>query len=316
MIDVRQLEVLSAAADTGSLTAAAESLGLSQSTASHHLARLEATAGVELLIRQRRGVVLTDAGAALLAHGRAVLDRLALAEAELADRRESRVGSISIYSFPTALIDLVPRAIQRLLDSEPQIKVNLAVGPSDQAIAALAAGEADLAITFHVDTEPPLASGLDRVVLLEDPMMVVLPHDHPLASRKRVALRELAGSRWILGATAGADAITYQALQADSIDPDVLVETSDLQAVHGMVAAGLGVALGPASALRHARRDIVVRPLSTPTLARTIEAIVRSSDTRRVTADLVQQLNEVAETLRRKRPRCGRLGRAGSSAQR
>jgi DNA-binding transcriptional LysR family regulator len=295
MIDVRQLEVLSAAAETGSLTAAAESLELSQSTASHHLARLEAIAGVELLIRQRRGVVLTDAGAALLAHGRAVLDRLALAEAELADHRESRVASI--YSFPTALIDLVPLAIQRLLDREPQIKVNLTVGPSEKAVAALAAGEADLAITFHTDTEPPLISGLHRVVLLEDPMMVVLPHDHPLASRKRVALRELAGSRWILGATAGVDAITYQALQAVGIDPDVLVETSDLQAVHGMVAAGLGVALGPASALRHARRDIVVRPLSTPTLARTIEAIVRSSDTRRVTADLVQQLREVASSL-------------------
>jgi DNA-binding transcriptional LysR family regulator len=297
MIDVHQLEVLSAAAETGSLTAAAEFLGLSQSTASHHLARLEASAGVELLIRQRRGVVLTDAGAALLAHGRAVLDRLRLAEAELADRRAARVGSISIYSFPTALIDLVPRAIQRLLDREPHIKVNLAVGPSEQATAALAAGEADLAITFHADTQLPLSAGLDRVVLLEDPMMVVLPHDHPLASRKRLALRELAGSRWILGATAGVDAITYQALQAESIDPDVLVETSDLQAVHGMIAAGLGVALGPASALRHARPDIAVRALSSPTLARTIEAIVRSSDTRRVTSELVQRLREVAKSL-------------------
>jgi DNA-binding transcriptional LysR family regulator len=297
MIEVHQLEVLSAAAKTGSLTAAAESLGLSQSTVSHHLARLEAAAGVELLIRQRRGVVLTDAGAALLAHGRVVLDRLALAEAELADRRASSVGSISIYSFPTALIDLVPRAIQRLFDHEPQIKVNLAVGPSEKALAALAAGEADVAIAFHADTKPSPSPGLDRVTLLEDPMMVVLPDDHPLASRKRVALRDLAGARWILGATSGVDAITYQALQAEHIDPDVLVETSDLQAVHGMIAAGLGVALSPASALQHARSDIAVRPLATPVLARTIEAIVRGSDTRRVTRELVQQLREVARTL-------------------
>jgi DNA-binding transcriptional LysR family regulator len=297
MIDVHQLAVLSAAAETGSLTAAAESLGLSQSTVSHHLARLEASAGVELLIRQRRGVVLTDAGAALLAHGRAVLDRLALAEAELLDRRAARVGSISIYSFPTALIDLVPRAIQGLLKREPEITFDLTVGPSQEAEAALAAGEADLAITFRADGQSPRSTGLNRVVLLEDPMMVVLPVDHPLAVRERVALRDLAGARWILGATAGVDAITHQALQAESIEPDVLVETSDLEAVHGLVAAGLGVALGPASALRHARPDIAVRPLSTPHLARTIEALVRSSDTRPAIRQLVEQLREVATSV-------------------
>jgi DNA-binding transcriptional LysR family regulator len=297
MIDVQQLAVLSAAAETGSLTAAAEVLGLSQSTVSHHLARLEANAGVELLIRQRRGVVLTDAGAALLTHGRVVLDRLALAEAELVDRREARVGSISIYSFPTALIDLVPRAIQGLLDREPGIRVDVTVGPSEQATAALAAGEADLAITFRAGRQVSRSTGLERVVLLEDPMMVVLPVDHALASRERVALRALARERWILGATAGADAITHQALQAESIEPDVLVETSDLQAVHGMVAAGLGVALGPASALRHVRPDIAVRPLASPKLARTIEALVRSSDTRPVIGELLEQLRDVATSI-------------------
>jgi DNA-binding transcriptional LysR family regulator len=128
-------------------------------------------------------------------------------------------------------------------------------------------------------------------------MMVVLPRDHPLARSGEVALRDLADSRWILSATAGAGALTYQALRAEGINPDVLVETSDLQGVHGLVAAGLGVALGPATALRHVRRDIAVRALSSPPLARTIEAITRSTDPRAITANLLRELRTVAATL-------------------
>jgi len=297
MIDLHQLEVLAAAAETGSVTAAAKRLGVTQSTASHHLSRLETIAGVELVIRQPRGVTLTEAGSALLAHGRAIVDRLAVAEAELADRRSARIGSFTIHSFATALIDLVPRAVRGLLKHGTQVRFDLAVGPRDEALAAVAEGAADLAITFSEGIEHPVAVGLERVELLQDPMMVVLPADHPLAAHEQVQLRDLAGARWVLSGRAGSDALTYQALRAEGIDPDVLVETSDLHAVHGMVAAGLGVALTPATALRHVRRDIAVRALSHPPLARSIEAIRRTSDHRDVTAELLHELRAVADTL-------------------
>lgn len=118
-----------------------------------------------------------------------------------------------IHGFPSAFIDLIPQAAKRLLRAEPRLKLDLVVSPRSAAVTAVATGDADAAITFTAPSDPPEAPGLVRAHLLDDPMLVVLPTDHPLTSQRTIALRDLADSRWILSASAGPHALTHDALQ-------------------------------------------------------------------------------------------------------
>lgn len=296
MLDLRRLEALVAVADRGSVSAAAIALELSQPAVSHHLARLEAEAGMPLLVRHARGVRPTAAGEALLVHARALLDRARAAEDALGDLRALRTGRVELLAFPTAFVDLVPRAIQRLREEGATFDVRFAPAARAPALAALTAGTSDLALVFAA-APAPLPAGLVAEPLMEDPMLVVLARDHPLAARAQIALADLADERWVLGTARGPDAIIRRALVDAGIDPSDAIVTDDLLAAQGIVAAGLAVTLSPALAVAHARPGIVLRALKDPQLSRRIDVVRRTADHQPAITATVEALRTIATEL-------------------
>jgi DNA-binding transcriptional LysR family regulator len=264
MLDVKRMRVLREVALQGSFSAAAESLSYTQSAVSQQVAALEREVGAKLVDRSARGVRLTDAGQALVRHTDAVLARLSEAEAELEAIAGLRGGRLRMASFPTAGSTLVPLAIATYRDRHPAIELSLVEAEPEDSVPMLGAGDIDLALIFEPNgvTEEGRAA-VDRVQLLKDPMFAALAKDHPLASKPKLRLKDLAAEPWVNPTISCAcSKLVQQACLASGFEPHIAFESDDYLAIQGLVAAGVGVALIPDLALTTAREDLVVRPIA------------------------------------------------------
>lgn len=263
MLDVRRMRVLREVARRGSFSAAAESLAYTQSAVSQQIAALEREAGTRLVERSARGVRLTDAGRALVEHADAILARLADAEAELEAIAGLRGGRLRLSSFPSAGATIMPEAIARFRARHPAVELTLEPAEPEPSIAMLRAGEADLVLDITAGFSPPRDDGIDRVHLIDDPMYVALPSEHPLAHRRQLKLEDLADEAWILGTTGSCPdaSIFLHSCQLAGFEPNVTFNSDDYFAIQGFVAAGMGASFIPDLALITVRDDIVVRSL-------------------------------------------------------
>jgi DNA-binding transcriptional LysR family regulator len=274
MLDVRRLRVLREVAVRGSFSAAAESLSFTQSAISQQIAALEREAGSRLVERSARGVKLTDAGRALVAHADAILARLADAEDELQAIAGLRGGRLRLAAFPSACATLMPLAIARFRERHPGVELTLDPLDPGPALRALRAGDADISLSIEATFDGDAHEGLDRLALLDDPMYVLLSRDHPLAGKSRLRLQDLAGESWMVG-TSGycPDAnIFLRACQSAGFDPRIAFQLDDYLAIQGFVAAGMGVSFIPDLALVAVRDDVVVRSLGAKPPVRRIVA--------------------------------------------
>jgi DNA-binding transcriptional LysR family regulator len=274
MLNPKRLRVFREVASRGSFSAAAESLSYTQSAVSQSVAALEAEMGVILLERDRRGARPTSAGAALLAHADGILARLDAAEAEVAAIAGIRGGQLAMASFPTAGATIVPLAVATFRAAHPDVTLSLAEGEPEEIAPRLRAGEFDLALLFEfAGVSEGLGSGLRRIDLLEDPMYLALPDNHPLADEPRIRLQDLSGESWVQTSAASPCARhVVRSCHAAGFEPSVSFETDDYQTVQGLVAAGVGVALIPQLALFSVREDISIRALHPRAPVRTVTA--------------------------------------------
>jgi DNA-binding transcriptional LysR family regulator len=175
-------------------------------------------------------------------------------------------------SFPTAGATIVPLAVATFRQAHPDVALSLAEGEPEEIAPRLRAGEFDLALLFEFEGQE-LVSGLRRIELLEDPMYLALPDDHPLADAPRIRLRDLSSASWIQTSAASPCARhVVRSCHAAGFEPDVSFETDDYQTVQGLVAAGVGVALIPQLALSTVRDDITIRALHPRAPVRTVLA--------------------------------------------
>src|SRR5512138_3554343 len=123
MLDVNRLRVIDAVARHGSVTAAARELHYSQPSVSHHLARLEAETGAQLIQRVGRGIRLTEAGRLLAARAAEILGRIDAADAELAAHVGLAAGRVRLAGFSSAIGSLVPRAVAALASGHPELQI-------------------------------------------------------------------------------------------------------------------------------------------------------------------------------------------------
>ncbi len=280
MLDVRRLRVLKEVAAKGSFSAAAESLAYTQSAVSQQIAALEREAGTRLVDRTARGVNLTDAGRMLVGHADAILARLADAEAELEAMAGLRGGRLRLVAFPSAGASIMPEAIARFRERHPAVEVTLAPAEPDEAADMLRAGEADIGVTIETTWAAPGDDSLLRAHLLDDPMYLVLPADHPHAARRTVRMTDLAEEAWILGsvdASCPDGQILVRACNKAGFEPRIAFQSDDYNAIQGFIAAGMGVCLIPDLALTNVRKDVAVRSLGAQAPARRISAITTES---------------------------------------
>ena len=296
MLDVRRMRVLREVAAQHSFSAAAAKLGYTQSAISQQIAALEREAGATLIERNPRGIRLTDAGEALVRHAEKILARLAEAEAELDAIAGLRGGRLRLASFPTAGATLMPAAVADFSRRHPGIELSLAESEPDESLPRLKAGELDLVL---VDDGPSVRADDDEVEftqLLEDPMYLALARDHPLASRRRLRMQDLAAESWIHGTTACSCTRQVQlACSAAGYEPRVVFESDDFQVVQGLVAAGVGVALIPGLALVSERPDVVIRALGAKPPSRQILAATLANGYRSpATVEMLETLKRIA----------------------
>ena len=303
---------MKAIADEGSFTAAAGSLGYTQPAISQMVRRLEQRTGTVLVERIGRSVRLTEAGAVLARHATPVLAALDAAEEEVAAIAGLRSGRVRLMAFPSASATLVPRALALVKARYPDVSITFTEAEPPESLAALRAGDCDLAVAFaHEGTD--LGRGeedLDHFVttsLLEDEVRLAVPEGHAMAAGDRADLRTLADEPWIAGCPRCRGHL-IQVCHDAGFTPDVAYETEDYVAVMGLVAEGLGVALIPDLILRTVHHpDVVALPM-TPASRRTIMAVT-TPDLQRVPAvqATLEALIESART-QSKAPTCRSTG--------
>src|SRR5215212_4352782 len=190
MFDVKQLRVLKAVADHGSFSAAADALSYTQPAISQQIAALEKRAGTTLVDRGSRGVRLTDAGQVLVEHAEVVIARLAAAEAELEAMAGVRGGRVRLSSFPTAGASLLPPAVAEFSRRHPEVELTFVEQEPEEAVQMLRAAELEVALVFEFRGMPQpeferFYEGIELHHLIDDPMYLALPHDHPLTRKQR-----------------------------------------------------------------------------------------------------------------------------------
>jgi DNA-binding transcriptional LysR family regulator len=280
MLDVRRLRVLREVARLGSFSAAADALNYTQSAISQQIAALERETGTTLLQRRAGGVRLTDAGAALVARTDVILAQLADAERELAAIAGLRGGRVRLASFPSAGATLVTEAVSRFQRQHPEVELSLSEGEPHTTVPSLKRGDFDLAVVF--DYEHPrapnlLGAELNCIHLMDDPMRLVLPANHPLASRKAIRVEQLADQAWVGGCGGGLCRQMVVDWCADAgFEPNIAFESDDHNVLVGLVAAGVGVALLPQLALRVEHPGTESRPVPGRDLVRKIYAAIPS----------------------------------------
>ena len=299
MLNAGRLLVLREVLAHRSFSAAAERLSYTQSAISQAIAALEAEAGAPLIERSREGARPTAAGAALLAHASGILAQLEAAESEVAAIAAGRGGILRVASFPTAGATLMPRAIAAFRASHPGVELTLAEGEPEEIAPRLRAGEFDLGLLFEFDdVGGRLGAGLRRFDLLDDPLHLALPHDHPLSGRGSLSLEDLADDSWIQTSAASPCAMhVLRSCHAAGFEARVSFESDDYQTVQGLVAAGVGVALIPQLALTSPRPDILVRPLDPRSPVRRVSAATaRSAPMTPAVSTMLEALRTAART--------------------
>jgi DNA-binding transcriptional LysR family regulator len=252
LLDPRRLLILAEVARGGSFAAAAQALGWTQPAVAQHIKRLERDADCILVVRNSRGVTLTEAGRSLAAHAEAVTARLRAARADLAALNDLRAGRVRMAAFPSACATFVPAAIALLQSRAPGLDIRLTEAEPEQARELLSAGDVDCAVTFDYDNVPPAGDPIARTPLFDDPMLLVLPIGHQLAGQPELDLSMVADQRWIAGCPR-CRAHLVTAAATHGFLPDIRHSTDDYVVTQTLVSAGLGVALLPSLAVEAAR---------------------------------------------------------------
>jgi DNA-binding transcriptional LysR family regulator len=239
---------------------AARRLSMTQPPLSQAISGLERELGVRLLERTRRKVALTHSGAAFLGEARATLARAAQA-VEAAQRAErGEVGRLAVGYIAATAFTLLPLVLRDFSRSFPDVKLELREFTLPQQFEALRRGEIHVALL-----RPPVADAeLASETILQEPFALALPAGHPLAALRRVPARRLAAEPFVmfprLPGLVFHDLIMDFCLRT-GFAPRVAQEANQTHTVVGLVSAGIGVALVPASTQRIGLAGVVYRPL-------------------------------------------------------
>lgn len=258
-MELRHLRYFVAVAETGSLTEAAEHrLFTSQPSLSRQIRDLEEEVGSPLLIRSARGVDLTDAGRAFLDHARMALSQVEAA-VEAARRASQPTKPTLALGFLTGTeMTWLPRAMQVLRDELQGIEVTVSSDYSPDLADALARGKLDAAF---LRTEAGF--GLEYRIVRREPLVVLMPSDHPLALRERIRPEDFDGEVFVATSNKAKvlQAVTQAYLQKAGIAFEREHNVDNLAGAMSLVASTRGLALMPAYAMNLLPWSVVSRPL-------------------------------------------------------
>jgi DNA-binding transcriptional LysR family regulator len=240
-MEIRQLRAFVAIADSGTFTAAAQQVHVTQAAISMQIRQLETELGAKLFVRAPRRVVLTEAGEQLLQRARHILrdhDAAVDEVAELAGTQRGRLRIGSASAVVTA--DVLPRLLKEIRKQHTGANISLVSGTSDALVQQLLNGELDLAFV----SLPVEARGIHTERLSEDQLVAIASPRHRLAKQRTVSAYTLAGEKLILGERGGnTRRLIDQFFAQAGVSPHVSMELSRQAAIRRMVEEDMGVGI-------------------------------------------------------------------------
>lgn len=301
MHDLRLLNTLVAVAEAGTLVDAADLLGLTASAVSQQLTRLEQELGVQLLIRRRDGVVVTDAGKVLVERARQILGATSDAERATQSAAGQSSWNLKLASFSTASIHVLPGAITQFRTAFPKAEVSVIdMADHEQSCQMVSDGRVDIAIIHEYDHVPlAIPNNLIRKRLGRDPLDVLFHRSHLQAkSQKAIAMEELRDESWVLYLPSVVTTRSVSAAAAAAgFVPNIVCEVADSQVACALVASRVGITVMPRMVTKSlSRRDFAIRPL-TKSLEREISLVYRPPADIPVLSSLTNSIAEICKPL-------------------
>jgi LysR family hydrogen peroxide-inducible transcriptional activator len=254
-VEIHQLKYVCAIADTGSFSRAAERCHIAQPSLSQQVLKLEEDLGAKLFDRLGRSIRLTEAGRAFVHHARSILAQMDAARSSVADKNADFRGSVAVGVIPTVAPYLMPGYTAAFTKKFPDAKLRVV----EDTTSVLVEGLRDLSLDVAILALPLRHKDLEFSTIRTEPVFAVLPKDHPRASAKSLALKELRGESFVMLR----DGHCFRDLSIGTctrahggVTPHIAFESEQFSSLLGMVAAGVGVTLVPEMAIsdRHAHR--------------------------------------------------------------
>lgn len=272
-MELRQIQYFMEAAKLEHITEASYALHVSQSAVSRQIFKLEAELGVNLFIHEGRRVKLTPVGKMFLGHMEQLTKVIDKAKQEIEEYLDPERGTVRI-GFPSSLAaQMIPTVVSAFRDRYPTVNFQLKHGSYRELIDGVSKGDLNLAIMGPV---PPSEGLIRSETLFQENIVALLPSGHPLAGRSSLHLSELEHDSFVLFPEGFVlREIVVNSCTQIGFDPKVTFEGDDLDAIKGLVSAGLGITLLPEIALSESLPpSIVALPLREPNVTREVGVIV------------------------------------------
>jgi DNA-binding transcriptional LysR family regulator len=309
-VDLRQLEILQAIAETGSFTACGRKLHVSQSAISRQILLLEDELGEPLFLRVGRQVRMTPAAEVLVQLGQRVFQDVRDTVGTITDRTRALRGTLRLAGGMTVCLYVFPPLLKHLRRVHPQLDVRLTVATASQSVQAVRSGRVDAGLL----TLPVEESDLVTVPVLREELLLITTPSHPLARRKRVAARDLDGLAFVLFETGSATRLVIDRFfLTEEITPNIVMETENVEIIKAMVKTGLGIGIVPYQAVArevHAGQFFCTRVEGHELVRETGWVYARANRTPRPIHELLEAFQFVRGKLRLAPPPRRRTARA------
>ncbi|WP_433174407.1 LysR family transcriptional regulator [Actinoallomurus sp. CA-150999] len=300
--DPRQLRLLALIERHGSLSGAADVLRLTPAAVTQQIAKAEQDFRAPLVLRGPRGATLTAAGAVLAARGRVIDEETDRASAELAALLGHLSLRLRIGAFQAAALHLLPPALTALRHRHPDADLSVVDLLSEHGVEEVTAGRLDMAVVATWDADVTAPPHLSVRELLRDPLVVVLPDDHPLALEHPpaapISLERLRDEAWVTILAGHAARTQFDRITAAAgFTPQMRFQTGSYDVAQALVGTGIGVALVSRLALAGAP-GTTHRPLAPPAPHRRLHAVTPADTTLTpLVGEFLELLQDVARDI-------------------
>jgi DNA-binding transcriptional LysR family regulator len=242
VMDLRQLEILQAIAETGSFTASGRKLHVSQSAISRQILLLEEELGEPLFLRVGRRVRMTPAAESLVQLGQRVFQDVRDTVGTITDRTRELKGTLRLSGGMTVCLYIFPHLLKHLRRVHPHLEVRLTVATAGQSVQQIRDGRVDVGLL----TLPVEGSDLVTVPALREELLLVTPTTHPLAKKRRVSPKDLATQPFVVFEPGSATRkVIDRFFAAENIEPTIVMDTENVEIIKAMVKTGIGIGIVP-----------------------------------------------------------------------
>lgn len=245
-MDLRQLEILRAVAQTGSFTGAGQQLHLSQSAVSRQILLLEEELKEQVFLRLGRKIRITPAGTTLLGLSERMFEDLERTRSSILDSQQAVSGTVRLAGGMTVCLYVFPPLLKAFRKDHPGVDVKLMTGATQRLLRQLRSGAADLGLLTLPVNDPNLVS----VPVMREELLLVTAPTHPLTRKKQITARDIVGQPFVLfePGSNSRKAIDEFFLR-ENISPKIVTETESVEILKALVMVGMGMTIIPYQAV-------------------------------------------------------------------